>query len=277
MRDKIFFYGGLPRSGSHFLSDILNQNPVIHSEGLSALCSSLWKINKAYDDELVTHELGYSYRDPEYFKKHTIEFTIKKYYENIDAKIILDKNRSWTIPSNIEMIKKYIDDSPSFIILERDIRQIVRSFIRVYANNNISISDAEKHVLNIGENGTNPLMRPISATISARLDKTINTFFIDFNELVSNPKEIIFNLYNFLNIEYFSHNLYKIEESFRENADLLLPTFFDPTPPEFTIELSKEAEDKISEIEFIIETSKKTILSEAEKCMIEDFCSINSY
>jgi hypothetical protein len=33
---------GLPRTGSTLLSSILNQNPLIHAEGNSAVCQLMW-------------------------------------------------------------------------------------------------------------------------------------------------------------------------------------------------------------------------------------------
>ena len=38
---------GLPRAGSTLLSAILSQNPLIHSEGNSAVCQLMWDMEKS--------------------------------------------------------------------------------------------------------------------------------------------------------------------------------------------------------------------------------------
>ncbi len=43
-KKNFYFISGLPRTGSTLLSSILYQNPLIHTEGNSALCQLMWDI-----------------------------------------------------------------------------------------------------------------------------------------------------------------------------------------------------------------------------------------
>ena len=99
---------GLPRSGSTLLSAILSQNPLIHAEGNSAVCQMMWDFQQSLllncREQIQANQ-----------RENTIHDILSEiphiYYKNIDPKekIIVDKCRSWTIPENIELLKKYID------------------------------------------------------------------------------------------------------------------------------------------------------------------------
>jgi hypothetical protein len=134
---RYYFLVGLPRSGNTLLSSILNQNPLIHAEGNSAVCQLMW------DMEVSCNTSG-----QEQIKANKREKTIfdlvssipKIYYKDVDRPIIVDKCRTWNNPANVDIVNRYIDCDPKFIVLIRPVNEIVISFLDLCNKNNIEIT-----------------------------------------------------------------------------------------------------------------------------------------
>jgi sulfotransferase len=207
---------GLPRTGSTVLSAILYQNPNIHVEGLSPLCQLMWDMDQSLSCD-------YCYRcmlsnNKLEFSKEIISLTVKTYYKDIDRKIILDKCRSWTFPENVNLIKKYIRKDPKIIVMERDVDEIIKSFLYYAKRQNIDIELFKKQLF---EPDSEPLMRPLAGYEYAKNNNNGEYFFIDYNDFVENPKKNLDDLYCFLNIEPFDHYFENIERGPTED-DILL-------------------------------------------------------
>lgn len=247
---KILFYGGLPRSGSHLLSAILNQNPKIYSEGVSALIELMWINYEALMTEKINDRLSFFSRDNFSFKNKVINSIADCYYDGVEAELILDKNRSWTVPANIEMVKQSFDPNPKYIIMTRDIDEIVKSFVSLYMNNGVDQNSAEQMTLNLNEYGTNPLMRPIAATLWARVIADENFLFIDYEDIINDCENTLEKFYNFVDMPKFNHNLNNIENNFNEVvwAEGLSDVRPKISKVKRRIELSNAANEKISEI-----------------------------
>jgi sulfotransferase len=209
---KIFCLSGLPRSGSTLLSAILNQNPIIHSEGNSALCQLMWdafnSLNGNAKEQLAANN------------KQNIDFDLirgifKIYYKNVldEESIIIDKSRAWTHPENLHIINKYIDPNIKIIVLERPINEIVKSLGKIMENNLIGINLKQFLIPN-----TEPLMRSLAGLHWAKNNNINNTFlFITYDELVSKPREVIKGIYDFLKLDYYEHNFDNIINKYNEN------------------------------------------------------------
>ena len=210
---------GLPRSGSTLLSAILSQNPKIHAEGNSAVCQLMWDLSQSFNNN-CKEQINANNRE------NTIGDLISNipiiYYNNIDKKeeIIIDKCRSWTIPENLDLLKKYIDKNIKIIVLERSILHIVNSFYKLYKNNNIDID------LNILLNtNSEPIMRSLNGVLNAKhlasLKQDNSSFlFISYDELIKNTNETIKKIYDFCNWDYFQHDFNNIIPKYKENDSI---------------------------------------------------------
>jgi hypothetical protein len=154
------------------------------------------------------------------------------YYKNNSEteKIIVDKCRSWTIPENIELLKKYIDKDFKIIILERPIIEIVNSFVKLYQKNNKPI-DIDKLL----EPGLEPIMRSLAGVLqvkeSQKIQKTPNFLFISYSDLIENTQATIQKIYDFCNWEPFQHDFQNIIPKYKENDEIYgLKGFHDVSP-----------------------------------------------
>lgn len=107
---------GLPRCGSTLLSTILDQNPLIHAEGNSAVCQFIWDMHHSGTVN-ASEQLQGNWRTG--CVKDIIKAIPDIYYKARPAgkQIVVDKCRSWTIPANVELLKKYIDSKIKIIVL----------------------------------------------------------------------------------------------------------------------------------------------------------------
>ena len=135
--NKFIGLSGLPRSGSTLLSAILSQNPDIHAEGNSAVCQLMWDMQQSCRGESYEQLLA---NDRLQTGVDLVAAIPHIYYKNVTAPIIVDKCRSWTLETNMNLIRLLITDTPKVIVLERPLIDIVKSFVALrIANKSINI------------------------------------------------------------------------------------------------------------------------------------------
>lgn len=204
---EMFFISGLPRSGSTLLTSILSQNPDFYTSGNSPLCQMMWdlevSINFNCNEQFAANNLLY--------KKDSIISSIShSLYSDVKEKYIFDKCRSWTIPENIDIIKKYITKNFKILVLIRDIEDILKSFI------NISKDYNYEKTLFIP--GSDPLMRSLYGVYNCITNlNSDNYLIINYNSLISNTDYELKRIYSFLNLKNFNHNLENIVNKNKED------------------------------------------------------------
>jgi sulfotransferase len=213
---KIFFMSGLPRSGGTLLSSILNQNPNIYSSPTSPLLQMLFEFEKCFN---FNNSLNFDRNDALTFVLKNIS---KNFYSDQNKKYIIDKHHSWADTKAVELISKYITEDIKIICPVRDIVEVLASFNSIIEKN--IIKNKNNFIDNNVETYTYPdkpmpdrraevLMMPdkdIAAILYgmsfAKNPKFRHMFhFIEYNDIVANPKKVLDDLYDYLEIEKFNH------------------------------------------------------------------------
>lgn len=195
---------GLPRSGSTLLSSILSQNPNIHAEGNSALCQLMWDMQMSIVNNCI-EQLRASNRGQNAID--ILKALPGLYYKNTNKPIVVDKCRSWTLPLNMEALKRYVTPMPRVIVLERPIIEIVKSFVNLRKENGWE-GNLEEGLL---DEMSEPIMRSYAGVKWAKENNQFNNFiFIQYDDLVNNTKETIDKIYKFCEIEPFEHDFNNI-------------------------------------------------------------------
>jgi sulfotransferase len=200
---------GLPRSGSTLLSAILHQNPDIYAEGNSAVCQLMWDMQQSCETT-AKEQLDANYR-------HDTAYQLVKaipdiYYQNTTRPIVIDKCRSWTLPANQDLLRRYITDTPKTIVLTRPTDEILDSFASLYKSNNKPF-DANEYLKEDSE----PLMRSLRGVEWAKQVNQGEFLFIDYAELVADTNNVLEKIYSFIGAERFEHDLENIENTLPEN------------------------------------------------------------
>ena len=271
----------MPRTGSNLLSSVLNQNELLHSEGVSAMCNILWDFKLCVLKDTTSRELKAVYKDDNKKIKKIATSLFDAYYEK-ENKIIFDKSFSWTLEGNIDMLKNYIVEKPKIIVLTRKIEDVVKSYVNILLDNDFNQLEAEKYILNLDSFGSNPLMRPIAGIMYSKMNKDVADFiYIDYDDLISSTKNTIEEIYNFCNIPNFNHNYENIELKYPENSDVVFKNMVSVRPEikkrKIDIKLSDRSLEKINNIESLFEKIEFSSKNKETIKEFKNFYALNTY
>lgn len=223
----LYFMAGLPRAGSTVLGSILNQNPRFYVSPSSPVLSTMFSI----ENHLANDELFHGYPKPEQANQ-IISSIPHQFYSDINKEVIVDKNRAW--PARIPYIEGYIGQAAKVICPVRDIDEILTSMITMIRRNpyregqsrinfideqlvklNIPISDDNRCEYIAGPQGI--LGQSLNAIIEGVNQGFLDRMhFVEYRDLVSDPKATLGALYGFLGEEPFDHTFDNLSNQSRE-------------------------------------------------------------
>lgn len=219
------FMAGLPRSGSTLLKSILNQNPNIHANPVSPVMELMYHTEEYFKSS----EQYLGYPKPQNAHK-IIKSYIENYYYEREEEIIIDHCRAW--PNNIERIKTYITPNPKIICPVRDVLEILTSFITMVHRNSDQVSFIDKHLIEKGATvdddnrcqylmGDEGIVEQALWSLSQAFIKndTRHLLIVEYNDIVNTPDETMRRIYDFLELDYYSHDFNNVENNYREIDD----------------------------------------------------------
>ena len=216
--EKLFFLAGLPRSGSTWLSAILNQNPNIFVTPSSPWVELLWRHYSMWDE--YQYEEMFSNDRIKKCRNSYLEKITKVFYEELtDKPIVIDREKFWQNTKNIEMYKDIFGELPKIICPVRNVEEIEASGTLLFNNNNKDWKTSNmKDVFNFS-------YQLIQETYESEYRKCL--LLIDYNDLVSNTDNIINSIYNFIGEPNYKHNLNEIfiYKNTHNNIERLLGLF----------------------------------------------------
>ena len=204
---------GLPRSGSTLLSAILNQNPDIYvtpSADTSSLILSLFKTSQVSE----SFHAGFA---PEGYRNIMARLP-EAFYEHIDKPYIVDKNRNWGTPENIEIaelftnkvkiicpVRPILEILASFVSLaEKNPNNFIDKFVPEYPVSQFrSKNDARCDAMMAANKHIEMNIFSIASSLDPRHQDKFH--FVAYADLVSKPEKVIEAVYNFLEIPKFEH------------------------------------------------------------------------
>jgi len=225
----IYFLGGLPRSGNTLLSSILNQNPSVYSSPISPLLNNLvsLKAQSSLENNLVA--------DFSTNSEQAIKTYVNGFYQNCDKPIILDRNKGWGSKESMMFAYQFMPNQPKIVFTVRDIPSILTSFISLVGDEPVSYLDNEIRQYGIRPYGKQNqddlrcdlLMNGQIGSCLATLDEALKIqsplHLVEYDDLVSKPQETLDGIYDFLEIDKWTHdfeNVKKLEIETLESAGL---------------------------------------------------------
>jgi hypothetical protein len=210
---QYYFLVSLPRSGNTVISSLLNQNPRISATANSILPDILWKLHQEKQNNLIFR----NFPDHKSYN-NMMKGLIESYYKDWTADIIVDRS-NWGSPNNLELIKQYSPTEPKFIILVRDVLEVLASFIKWSEETPNNFLD---HETNKGsrEEKCEFLMRPdlqivqeYSSIFNILKNESKDSYIlVDYNCFVSDPRSQILKIYDFLQLDLFDHDYNNISQ-----------------------------------------------------------------
>lgn len=211
----MYFVAGLPRSGSTLMINLLKQNPEIHGESVSSLCSIFSSIHYSWDKI----ESNQEYRNLP-AKINCLKAVINHYHDEHQRNIIFDKDRMWV--SQIALLEYVYQKPVKMLIPVRNPAEILASFEKIRKENPeyLTLSDDSlKETSSISgrayfyasPNGSLglPYQALKDAITMGYLDRML---FVDYNRFCSSPKSQMKRIYDFFELPSFEHNFKQIEQ-----------------------------------------------------------------
>jgi sulfotransferase len=219
MNKTYHFLSGLPRSGNTLLSAILNQNPDIYSSPISPVSESMWNYKSSCYTEAINRNKENKLRSETFLYSF-----IDNFYKDIEKPTIIDREKMWGTPGNLELIKEYITPNPKIIFTVRNVLDIIASFVKMdadyikkdiynseyfFANYRSEKDAVVEHLMAV--NGD--IDKALLSLASAFLPENKGMFHIvEYNDLVLKPEETMSGIYKFLELPEYQHNFNKIEK-----------------------------------------------------------------
>ena len=213
--ENFILCGGLPRTGSTLLMSILQENPNIFTTSTCPIPHIVFNIVTKSRSDNTFMAMDSIVADRALFG--LIHKGTEGWFNSLTQKpIVISKNRIWN-----EV--RYLYPKSKFICMIRDPRDIFDSFMRVeetfkslktfnvYDKKIVSsMSYDEIYEFYFGKNALidNPIQN-----IKYLIEQNDDTLFVKYEDLTEDPISTLKRIYEFINVDYYNHNLEDIKSS----------------------------------------------------------------
>lgn len=170
---------------------------------MSSLCELMWQTKSVLDSYATATGLQAENHDG------IISSLPGLYHQGEDKSVVFDFCRSWTKQANLDLISKYITNSPKIICPFRDKNEVINSYQKLFESNNRTDFFQSGFYYEMLDN-FNSLEYAMCLN-----DKRF--LFVDYKDLVESPQLTFDNIYLFLGVEPFNHDFNNVICSFTEN------------------------------------------------------------
>lgn len=200
---QYFFLSGLPRSGSTVLAAILNQHPDIHASSTSGLLDMMMGTLRAWSDSLSAKS-SVDQEQSEKEIRNVLRTIMDAKYEHVEKPIILDKARSWASDVNIRTMGNVLGYKPKIIATVRNIPDCAASFARVAKPENLQDFLRDSELIH-------HLKQAYQALDSGYRFAPECILFVDYDDLVNDPKTQLKRIHDFLGLSDFEYDLNNLD------------------------------------------------------------------
>lgn len=219
--------GGLPRSGSTLLCNILNQNPKFHASSTSVLPAVVGTIvNTVSNLEEMKTYIIHDKKEAERMMKDSIQGYVQGWYKG--KEIVFDKGRGWG--HNLNAINTVFPDAKLFVMV-RDPRNIFASVEKQHQNFPLfdqAQTPVQKTVWQRASEmfSTEGLIgAPLNGVEDMLRRKNLNVRFIKYEDLTANPQKVMETIYGAIGEPMFQHDFEKVENTAIDVDGLYLNKF----------------------------------------------------
>ena len=208
MNKQLFFLVAMHRSGNTVFASIINQNPEIVCTAKSMTLEIMKQLFLIKNMEIYKNFSDSDSLD------NVMDSIYDNYYRHWPQKYIIDRGPA-TLSGNFALLNKHYKRPFKCIILVRDLLDVLASYIKWYSENPNAFLNK---VGNTDEEKLSEVMRK-DGGIAKDLEAIKNAYnypeichFIKYDDMVTNPEQVFFHLYQFLGIKPFKHNFKNLKQ-----------------------------------------------------------------
>ena len=211
MKKKFYFMAGLPRSGSTLLASILNQHPDVYVTPTSPLLPLLIEVQNKWHtlNEVAANPNGEQLTN-------IVRSIISSTWEHRQESIIIDKNRGWG--KNMPASSILFEGDIKVIATVRDLPSIMASWLTIINKNPNSHIQKEIQKRGYVPNDENIMAEMwfkmvkdcMESVVALKKTARERTLFVDYDDLMINPKGKLDEINSFLDLSEHSYDLNNI-------------------------------------------------------------------
>jgi sulfotransferase len=221
----IFFNSSMPRSCSTLIQNIMGQNPLIHVTPTDGVLELLYSARSQYSSSPE-----FKAQDSELMLRGWRNFCnagLHGFYSAVTEKpYVVSKSRGWGL--HWSFLNNFLPYKPKVICMVRDIKEIVASLEKIHRKIEESGTD---HLINHAELRNTTTAKRVdyflgSQPLGLALERVNEVFlfgwaehflFIRAEELCKDPQSQIDRVYDYLELEKFSHDFENVEQITQED------------------------------------------------------------
>lgn len=206
---------GLPRAGTTLLENILNQNSAIYASSTSHLPLVLASMTSVHTRSSEIKASSINDRDDTFER---LRAAMRGYCEGWyrGRKIVFDKSRVWNHHADL---LRWIWPDAKILLCVRDLRHIFASVERRHAETavfDVAENVLEKTAFHRADSMFAPegiIGQPLNGIEDLMRRRPGNVKLIRYEDLVSDPREMLQSVYEFVELDAFDHDFENIENS----------------------------------------------------------------
>lgn len=191
------------------LAYLLRQNPAVHTEPVSSLCSIFSSIHASWD----SFEMNKEYPN-DAAKLGVMKSVLSGYFQHIEKPVVFDKDRAWV--TKIAAVEAVTGSRVKILCPVRNPAEILSSFEKIRRNNPLSFISVDQKLREgstiasrayhyAGPDGVMGLAYAglKDAVTTGYLDRLL---FIDYSRFCNSPKSQMKRIYEFFELPEYQHD-----------------------------------------------------------------------
>lgn len=254
MTKTIHFLSGLPRSGMTLLSNVLAQNPRLHATSGGGVLAAMLLVrnewSKMVSFRATPNDAG---------KLRSLRGMLEGYYADVLQPVIIDRSLGWL--GALEMAETILERPAKVLVCVRDVRDVLATFELQWRTDPAMRAFIEQHpslprwetvagrcdVWASNDESVGIAYNQIKDALSRGYRDRLH--FVEFEQLMATPHEVLAGIYQFLGEPAFPHNVTSIRQVVWETYSLYgvpehkdIPTCLTPIAPLWPEVLGGEAQ-----------------------------------
>jgi sulfotransferase len=208
--ERFHAIGGLPRSGSTLLCNILNQNPRFHASSTSGVAQAVLNTAAFMSGQAETRSaLANDAAGTHQRFVAALRGIVRGWYADQREPVVFDKSRAWNVNA-LGLAQMF--PSAKLIVMVRDPRAVFASVEKQHRKNSLLGADTvERRARSMFARGTGMIGSPIAGVEDILRRGADNVTLIKYESFVANPTVVLRNLYDSLGEVWYEHDLDHVE------------------------------------------------------------------
>ena len=206
---QLFFLMGLPRSGNTLFASLMNQNPEVVVTANSITLEIMKDLFLLKQTDVFQNYPDHKSLD------NVLDSVYDVFYKDWPQQYIIDRGPVMT-NGNFALIQKHFKRPFKCIVLLRDLMDVLASYMKWYTENPDSFvnkfgckNDDEKLGMVMNKDGA--VAKELTAIHNSFNYKDL-CYYLKYDDLVADPERCIKEVYKFLDIPYFQHKFFDLDQ-----------------------------------------------------------------